>query len=95
MGTDQQRSDASCSRGVGKTCPLGALCSRGATAGEPERGAGAQGERLDQWMARVRLNGPEELRKALSAFTNWKREILAFFSLSANPHLQWLCRRQK
>ena len=36
-------------------------------------------ERLDAWVARVRQSGPEELRKALSAFVNWKQEILAFF----------------
>jgi transposase len=36
-------------------------------------------ERLDQWMARVRQSGPEDLRKTLAAFVNWKPEILAFF----------------
>lgn len=36
-------------------------------------------ECLDAWIARVRQSGPEELRKALSAFVNWKPEILAFF----------------
>ena len=34
---------------------------------------------LDDWMAAVKANGPKELRKALSAFRNWRREILAFF----------------
>jgi transposase len=34
---------------------------------------------LDTWIARVREQGPEPLRKALSAFVNWKQEILAFF----------------
>ncbi len=37
----------------------------------------AQG--LDAWMARVKREGPAELRKALSAFRNWRHEILAFF----------------
>jgi|SRR5581483_3362757 len=36
-------------------------------------------ERLEKWIVRVRQSGPEELRKALSAFSNWKQEILAFF----------------
>jgi transposase len=34
---------------------------------------------LDTWITCVREQGPEPLRKALSAFTNWKQEILAFF----------------
>jgi transposase len=34
---------------------------------------------LDAWIARVKGDGPAELRKALSAFQNWRREILAFF----------------
>ena len=34
---------------------------------------------LDAWIARVKDDGPAELRKALSAFHNWRREILAFF----------------
>ncbi len=34
---------------------------------------------LDAWIARVKGDGPAELRKALSAFHNWRREILAFF----------------
>jgi transposase len=34
---------------------------------------------LDGWMARVRGEGPAELRKALSAFRDWRQEILAFF----------------
>lgn len=34
---------------------------------------------LDTWIARVKREGPAELRKALSAFRNWRQEILAFF----------------
>jgi transposase len=34
---------------------------------------------LDAWIATVKRDGPKELRKALSAFHNWRREILAFF----------------
>jgi transposase len=34
---------------------------------------------LDHWIAAVTGHGPKELRKALSAFRNWRREILAFF----------------
>src|SRR6266851_1883416 len=34
---------------------------------------------LDAWIATVKRDGPIELRKALSAFRNWRREILAFF----------------
>ena len=34
---------------------------------------------LDAWIAHVKDNGPAELRKALSAFRNWRQEILAFF----------------
>ncbi len=36
-------------------------------------------EQLDAWIAKVRLHGPDALRKTLSAFTNWREEILAFF----------------
>ena len=35
--------------------------------------------KLDRWMATVQRTGPAELRKALSAFRNWRHEILAFF----------------
>ena len=35
--------------------------------------------RLDAWIARVQRQGPAQLRKALSAFRNWREEILAFF----------------
>jgi transposase len=34
---------------------------------------------LDDWIAAVKADGPKEMRKALSAFRNWRREILAFF----------------
>ncbi len=34
---------------------------------------------LDEWIAAAKRYGPTELRKALSAFRNWRREILAFF----------------
>src|SRR5205823_9025839 len=33
---------------------------------------------LDTWIAAVEGEGPKELRKALSAFRNWRLEILAF-----------------
>jgi transposase len=34
---------------------------------------------LDAWVATVKRHGPAELRTALSAFRNWRQEILAFF----------------
>src|SRR5437588_1607413 len=34
---------------------------------------------LDMWIATGKRYGPAELRKALSAFRDWRREILAFF----------------
>lgn len=34
---------------------------------------------LDAWIKHVQEEGPEPLRKALSAFKNWRKEILAFF----------------
>ena len=34
---------------------------------------------LDAWIAHVKADGPAELRTALSAFGNWRQEILAFF----------------
>jgi transposase len=34
---------------------------------------------VDVWIATVKRHGPAELRKALSAFRNWRQEILAFF----------------
>jgi len=35
--------------------------------------------KLDAWIAKVQTLGPEPLRKTLSAFKNWRHEILAFF----------------
>ncbi|MFL5665768.1 MAG: transposase [Ktedonobacteraceae bacterium] len=34
---------------------------------------------LDAWITSVKGDGPAEMRKALSAFRNWRQEILAFF----------------
>jgi transposase len=34
---------------------------------------------LDRWIASVKRQGPTEMRTALSAFRNWRQEILAFF----------------
>jgi transposase len=34
---------------------------------------------LDVWIATVKRDGPTELRRALSAFRNWRQEMLAFF----------------
>lgn len=34
---------------------------------------------LDAWIKLVREHGPDPMRQALSAFTHWKQEILAFF----------------
>ena len=34
---------------------------------------------LDAWIAKVQQQGPDPLRKTLSAFKNWRHEILAFF----------------
>lgn len=34
---------------------------------------------LDTWITAVKRDGPAELRKALSAFRDWRQEILAFF----------------
>jgi transposase len=34
---------------------------------------------LDRWIAAGKRCGPKEVRKALSAFRNWRQEILAFF----------------
>ena len=34
---------------------------------------------LDAWIENVQQHGPEPLRKTLSAFKNWRQEILAFF----------------
>jgi transposase len=35
--------------------------------------------KLDAWIKQVREHGPEPMQQALSAFTHWKQEILAFF----------------
>lgn len=34
---------------------------------------------LDRWIASVKRQGPKEMRKTLSAFRNWRQEILTFF----------------
>lgn len=34
---------------------------------------------LDAWIEQVQLQGPDPLRKTLSAFKNWRHEMLAFF----------------
>jgi transposase len=34
---------------------------------------------LDAWIEKVQRQGPDPLRKTLSAFNNWRQEILAFF----------------
>jgi len=34
---------------------------------------------LDAWIEKVKHEGPDALRKSLSAFVNWRNEILAFF----------------
>lgn len=34
---------------------------------------------LDLWIAKVQVEGPDSMRKTLSAFNNWRQEILAFF----------------
>lgn len=36
---------------------------------------------LDMWIAQIQQEGPEALRKTLSAFRNWRKEILAFFQI--------------
>lgn len=36
-------------------------------------------KKLDAWIEKVQLQGPDPLRKTLSAFNNWRQEILAFF----------------
>lgn len=42
---------------------------------------------LDHWMAQVEKDGPAEMREALSAFRNWRNEILAFFSFLPDHRL--------
>ncbi len=39
---------------------------------------------LDAWIEQVKTSGFDPLRKALSAFVNWRQEILAFFQFF--PH---------
>ncbi len=34
---------------------------------------------LDTWIENVQQQGPDQMRKTLSAFKNWRQEILAFF----------------
>jgi transposase len=34
---------------------------------------------LDAWIEKVQLHGPSQMCKTLSAFKNWRQEILAFF----------------
>ena len=34
---------------------------------------------LDAWIEKVQQQGPEQMRKTLTAFKNWRHEILAFF----------------
>jgi len=46
--------------------------------------AATAAEGLDAWIEQVKQSGFEHLRKALSAFTNWRQEILAFFTF--RPH---------
>jgi transposase len=41
--------------------------------------AATASQELDRWIEKVRQYGPEPLCKALSAFVNWREEILAFF----------------
>jgi transposase len=36
---------------------------------------------LDTWIERVKQSGFDHLKKALTAFTKWRQEILAFFHL--------------
>ncbi len=36
-------------------------------------------KKLDAWIEKVQLHGPDPLRKTLSAFKHWRQEILAFF----------------
>ncbi len=40
--------------------------------------AATSAQELDAWIASVTKQGPAERRKALSAFRNWRQEILAF-----------------
>jgi transposase len=42
---------------------------------------------LDHWIADVEKDGPSEMCEALSAFHNWRKEILAFFSFLPNNRI--------
>jgi len=44
-----------------------------------EASASTAAAQLDEWVAHVKQEGPAELRKALSAFRDWRREMLACF----------------
>lgn len=41
--------------------------------------AATAAKELDAWVEKVQQQGPEPMRQTLSAFTNWRQEILAFF----------------
>ena len=42
-------------------------------------GTATAADGLDAWIEQVKTSGFDPLRKALSAFVNWRQEILAFF----------------
>jgi transposase len=46
----------------------------------------AAGE-LDTWIEKVQQQGPDQMRKTLSAFKNWRQEILAFFQFLPTTRL--------
>jgi len=50
---------------------------------------------LDVWIASVTREGPAEMRKALSAFRNWRQEILACIDASFDALEEWLCGKQE
>lgn len=49
--------------------------------------AATAADELDIWIARVKKQGPEPMCKALSAFVNWRHEILAFFQFLPDARL--------
>ncbi len=49
------------------------------SAEEEQSRASLAAAQLDAWIAHVKQQGPAELRKALSAFRDWRSEMLAFF----------------
>jgi len=55
----------------------------------------AQEQFWERDTALVKREEPTELRKALSAFRNWRHEILAFFDWSFHPLEQWVRRGQE